>query len=121
AVTFSPVYITLPGPLASQHNTHKEQCAAGGGQKPTADQTQGLRDLTGDGIPDYYDNGQVWIGTGSGFRQRIPIATTGANFRFSHETETCDGDKSNTDGGLFDIDGDGRPEVIGLSGNTWIV
>jgi hypothetical protein len=114
AVIFSSVSIRLPGPLVTQKNTYKEQCLdSGGGHKPTTDQTQGLRDLTGDGIPDYYDNGRVWIGTGTGFRQAIGIVSV-ANFRFSHQTESCNGDKSNTDGGLFDIDGDGRPEVIGL-------
>jgi hypothetical protein len=58
----------------------------------------------------------VWIGTGAGFRQPIDIVVTDGNFRvpfsFSHQTESCDGDSSKTDGGLFDIDGDGRPEVI---------
>ncbi len=120
AFTFSRVYITLPGPLATLHNTHKEQCDTGGGERSTADQTQGLRDLTGDGIPDYYD-GRVWIGTATGFREPISIAVPGGHFRFSHQTESCDGDTSNTDGGLFDIDGDGRPEVIGLIGSTFVV
>jgi YD repeat-containing protein len=41
----------------------------------------------------------------------------GDNFVFSHQTESCDGKVSNTDGGLFDIDGDGRPEIVGLDGN----
>jgi hypothetical protein len=59
AVSFLPVYITLPGSLATVHNTHDEQCVLGGGLKPTSDQQQGLRDLTGDGIPDYFDNGRV--------------------------------------------------------------
>jgi hypothetical protein len=121
AQTFSPVYITLPGMMATQRNTHAQQCVVGGLQKPTVDQTQGLRDLTGDGIPDYYDNGQVWIGTGTGFQPPIPIISSGANFQFSHQTETCDGDISNTDGGLYDIDGDGKPDVIGLGGSTFIV
>ena len=125
AVTFSPVYITLPGPLATQHNTHKMECAAGG--TPTVFQRRGLRDLTGDGIPDYYDHGQfdnigqgqVWIGTGSGFRQSpVSVETTGAKFNFSNETEDCGGITSNTDGGLYDIDGDGRPEVLGLGVNN---
>ena len=58
---------------------------------------------------------------GHGIPAAINIAVTGADLRFSHQTESCDGDKSNTDGGLFDIDGDGRPEVIGLVGNTFVV
>ena len=120
AFSFSPVYVTLPGPLATEHNTNKTECSSTGNQKPTADQTQGLRDLTGDGIPDYYDNRQIWIGTGTGFRAPIPLDTASEHF-FSHQTESCSGDISNTDGGLFDIDGDGKPEIIGLSGNSLVV
>ena len=121
AHTFSPIYITLPGPLSTQRSDHNQQCVIGGQLKSTAEQTQGLRDLTGDGIPDYFDHGQVWIGTGTGFRSPVPIVSSGANFRFSHQTETCNGDISNTDGGLYDIDGDGKPEVIGLIGSTFVV
>lgn len=121
ASAFSPIYLTLPGPLATQLTTHDQQCKVGGGQKPIAEQIQGLRDLTGDGIPDYYDHGKVWIGTGTGFQVSIPIVSMGANFQFSHETETCTGDQSNTDGGLYDIDGDGKPEVVGLVGNTFYI
>ncbi len=58
---FSSAYLTLPGPLATQYSTHDLKCVVGGPQNFTAEQTQGLRDLTGDGIPDYYDNGRVWI------------------------------------------------------------
>jgi RHS repeat-associated protein len=121
--TFSNVYLTLPGPLATQKSTYATACSPGSLQEPTADQIQGLRDLTGDGIPDYVDmsNGRVWIGTGAGFLHHVGIAVSGANFRFSHQTESCDGRVSKTDGGLFDIDGDGRPDIIGLDGNTWRV
>ena len=121
ALSFSPIFIKLPGPFASNVNTHAAECASSGSHKPTADQTRGLRDLTGDGIPDYVDGSKVWIGTGAGFRSPVPISVPGGTFRFSHETETCDGKISNTDGGLFDIDGDGRPDIIGLAGNTYRV
>lgn len=113
ARTFSNVYITLPGELARQESDQAAQCKVG--PRFTSSLTQGLRDLTGDGIPDYYDKGRVWIGTGSGFApSSIPVEVAGAHFMFSHQTESCDGNFSNTDGGLFDIDGDGKPEVIGL-------
>jgi RHS repeat-associated protein len=122
ALFFSPVYITLPGPLATVVNTHKEQCESPrGNQKPESKQKQGLRDLTGDGIPDYYyfdanvglgDNPyRVWVGTGTGFLEPIKINSS-VNFVFSHQTELCDGSISNTDGGLFDIDGDGKPDIV---------
>lgn len=128
-VFFSPVFITLPGPLAVVRNTFKQQCAPGSTpDPPTSDESNGLRDLTGDGTPDYFaeptnndpvgTTTRVWIGTGAGFSPPVPV--TGA-FRFSHQTDSCDGRTSKTDGGLYDIDGDGRPEAIGLSGNTLTV
>ena len=62
------------------------------------------------------------MGTSTGFFHGVGIVMSGANFRFSHENERCDGLASITDGGLFDIDGDGRPEVIGLlPGNIWVI
>jgi RHS repeat-associated protein len=130
---FSSAYIILPGPLATQVSTHDTECKTNPKQISTATQTQGLRDLTGDGIPDYYDAStpvtyppgpgipKLWIGTGVGFHLSIPIDSSGANFQFSHETESCDGKTSKTDGGLYDIDGDGKPEVIGLVGNTFYI
>ncbi len=121
AAFYSRAFVRLPGPLAQTTNTHATQCAAGGNQKPTTDQVRGLRDLTGDGIPDYYDDHKVWIGTGAHFRPPIPIRWTGAKFVFSHQTESCDGAHSFTDGGLYDIDGDGKPDVLGLGGNQMFV
>jgi RHS repeat-associated protein len=141
---FSPVFLSLPtigfpginqpAFLASQINDHDAQCQVGKPQTPTTTQTQGFRDLTGDGIPDYYDASsnsfpaspgipQVWIGTGTGFRGPVPIVTGGVNFQFSHETESCDGKSSRTDGGLYDIDGDGKPDIVGVipNKNSFIV
>ena len=134
---FSPVYITLPnlpaGPynyhfLAEQHSTEDVDCKVFGSKAkaPIATQTQGLRDLTGDGIPDYYDTDpqtggpRVWIGTGTGFRPPIPIKST-LGFQLSLETEDCDGRLSQTDRGLYDLDGDGKPEIVGHNGNTFVI
>ena len=123
AVFFSPVYITMPGPLALVQNTHDKQCAPHGGGTPDSNQTKGLRDLTGDGIPDYYESvddqgvahSRVWIGTGTGFRS--PIEVDGP-FVFSYQLETCGGSDSLTKSGLYDIDGDGKPDVVSVgSGN----
>jgi RHS repeat-associated protein len=111
ARAFSPIHLTLPGPLSVQASRRDEQCAAG--PRFTSRLTNGLRDLTGDGIPDYYGGGRVSIGTGTGFTTPVGIEST-HSFVLSHQTETCDGEVSNTDGGLYDIDGDGLPEIIGL-------
>lgn len=119
--SFSRIHLKLPGPLATQHSGQKAQCKRSS-DKFTTRQHQGLRDLTGDGIPDYYDKGKVWIGGGGGFPRSVGVNhLNGFAFTFSHQTETCDGRKSYTDGGLYDIDGDGKPEVVGLVGKTFIV
>ncbi len=122
--TFSSVYLTLPGPLATQRSTHAAACEPGSATEATAEQIQGLRDLTGDGIPDYVDlaaDHRAWIGTGAAFLHDVDIVVSGADFHFSKETELCDGRASITNDGLFDIDGDGRPEVVSRDGNTWRV
>ena len=118
---FSRVYLTLPGPVATQRSTHTAACAPGSTVESTATQIQGLRDLTGDGIPDYVDltgPARVSIGTGAGFIRVVGIA---GPFGLSQATEWCDGKASITNGGLFDIDGDGRPDVVEAHGNTWSI
>jgi RHS repeat-associated protein len=120
AIAVSDVFVRLPtvtvagvltpGFLSQQHSNQKDKCP---GDKFTSRLTRGLRDLTGDGIPDYWADGRVWIGTGAGFASPIPVQSA-VEFQFSHQTESCHGDSSLTNGGLFDIDGDGKPEVIGL-------
>jgi RHS repeat-associated protein len=122
---FAPTYITLPGPLASVIETYKKACTHGSNLPPQSTQTSGLRDLTGDGFPDYYHFDDtpgactdtnpcgVWIGTGTGFRGPVTVKIDW-KLVFSHQTEECGGAFSNTDGGLFDIDGDGKPEIITL-------
>jgi RHS repeat-associated protein len=74
-----------------------------------------LRDITGDGIPDYIVSdvtGKSWtvaIGTGVGFSAPIPIV---GPFSLSFEEESCKGDSAHTLNGLFDFDGDGKPEQV---------
>src|SRR6185503_2060691 len=114
---FSQVSITLPGRLASQFSERKTKCSTQ--TLFTVYQSQGLRDLTGDGIPDYYQSfptRKVWIGTGAGFTA-APVDVEG-NFVFSTQTERCDGKSSKTTRGLFDIDGDGKPESVHLAGHA---
>jgi RHS repeat-associated protein len=122
---FSTVSITLPGPMSIQNSGEVLTCAdpqpAPAGSTPFfAGQTAGLRDLTGDGIPDYVDGTSgtfmVSIGTGVGFATAIPIDSP--VFSISGSGERCDGSSSRTLSGLFDIDGDGRPDVVALNGRA---
>jgi RHS repeat-associated protein len=121
---FSPVAITLPGPMSVQKSGEVQTCTATpappGSTTFFAGQLAGLRDLTGDGIPDYVDGTSgtfmVSIGTGVGFAAAVPIDS--AVFSFSGTTERCDGASSLTNSGLFDIDGDGRPDVVALNGGS---
>jgi RHS repeat-associated protein len=91
--------------------------------------TAGLRDLNGDGIPDYIlgDNSSgttVWsvsFGTGTGFAPARPVDSP-VGLELSIEKVGCwaefaDGGynvSSGTPTGLYDIDGDGQPEVVSL-------
>jgi hypothetical protein len=116
-IGFDTAPITLPGRLAVQSSGQLNFCG-----HPTntftAQQIAGLRDLTGDGIPDYVVQRHSWVwevyvGTGTGFS--TPIGIDGP-FILSQQKEVCDGTASNTIGGLYDIDGDGRPETVQLRG-----
>jgi RHS repeat-associated protein len=74
-----------------------------------------LRDMTGDGIPDLVSGTTVRVGTGAGFGPPIAITMPpGVEFVLSLEKETCGGNVSETIGGVYDIDGDGRPEMVVL-------
>ncbi|HEU4730973.1 MAG TPA: hypothetical protein VFT22_23930, partial [Kofleriaceae bacterium] len=115
---FTPgAMMTLPGPLAIQSNTQRLVC---GGSLPPVDttfpvsQAALLRDLTGDGIPDYVTsdasgNYSVLIGTGTGFVAPMPVA---GGLSLSGEIEDCFGTDLNTERGIYDLDGDGSPDVV---------
>jgi hypothetical protein len=115
---FTPVApLTLPGSLAVQNNDEVAICSAFGSNGLTQFTTYlraGLRDLTGDGIPDYVDQDssnqwRVAIGTGMGFLPPIPI---NGGFALSSQSETCAGTISTTTTGLYDVDGDGKPDIV---------
>ena len=80
-------------------------------------QSAGYIDLTGDGLPDYVERARstgsnvVHVGTGAGFADPIPV--TGP-FRLGATVERCASDDavSVTTAGLFDLDGDGRKDVL---------
>lgn len=125
-VTFTKVKLTLPGPFAIQQSDQVQTCVDPsphplGNTSYPAGQIVGMRDLTGDGIPDYIErkpDGSSWqvsIGTGTGFAAPIDID---GGFAFSFQSERCDGKLSSTLGGLYDIDGDGKPEWVSLNGGA---
>lgn len=117
---FAASYIQLPYQLATHRTTHDTDCTSQA-TGSTDEQRLGLRDLTGDGIPDYIEfhpfegeHGRwyVRIGNGVGFAPEIPIDP---GFVLSTVRDLCDGSKSETLNGLYDIDGDGKPETIDVS------
>lgn len=116
---FSPRFI-LPG-LVRQANDERHLCA----QQPlyTARATSGIRDLTGDGVPDYIDSDiygawRVYIGTGSGYAPS-PAIVSGVAFSLSVTSEDCGNvDFSRTISGLYDIDADGMPDVVYYSASS---
>ncbi|MCY1047622.1 toxin glutamine deamidase domain-containing protein [Corallococcus sp. bb12-1] len=128
---FSVATLTLPGSLSVQENAQERICTWPNPDPPLSTpygsgQTQGLRDLTGDGIPDYVASGIVnstvqWtvaVGTGAGFAPAVNISVVGSAFSLSNQTERCDGLTSNTTSGLYDLNGDGKPEVVRLNGTN---
>jgi len=119
--------LTLPGALSVQKNpTHDWP---DGCNDPSSNfdpfHQAALRDVTGDGVPDYVASGDdrvgpwtVAIGTGTGFLAPIPIKD---GFTLSHELEPCDGGWSLTRDGLYDFDGDGKPEPVTVyKGNIYV-
>lgn len=88
-------------------------------------QLSGFRDLNGDGILDHVHTdgaiGGVEFGTGVGFGPTRTIVAPGAHFPLSEEMENCGGTRSDTTTGLFDIDGDGQPDIVAIAGTSLIV
>ncbi|WP_415835040.1 RHS repeat-associated core domain-containing protein [Corallococcus soli] len=130
---FALATLTLPSPgfVSVQENSQQQACTWPNPKPPAStpfpsSMTHGLRDLTGDGIPDYVSRIEgsspaqwtVAVGTGTGFAPAVPIDVTGGAFTLSSQTERCDGQTSLTTGGLYDINGDGRPEVVRINGTA---
>ena len=122
--------LTLPEILSIQQSGEFSACKSGiPGNTFGAGTSAGLRDLTGDGIPDYVSmNGfgawSVYAGTGVGFAAAKPIIGT---FAISTATENCGANFATTTAGLFDIDGDGKADPVmnsqlyQLSGSSGII
>ena len=124
--SFNTVQLALPIAalrkfVAMQESAYVANCTGQGAIQSNATQTVGLRDLTGDGIPDLVEpkvggGSEVFVGTGAGFATTA-IAIEGA-FAFSHTDELCDGTVSNTATGLFDVNGDGKPDFVQINGGS---
>jgi hypothetical protein len=112
----SGIRIPLPVDFVGQQVSNHALCLGQAANWPFQSIiTGGLRDVTGDGIPDlitrekHSPSSTVFVGTGFGF-SATPLQTNIGPL--SHQVETCDGTSSYTQRGLFDIDGDGRPDSV---------
>jgi RHS repeat-associated protein len=127
--------ITLPGPLAQTETSmwlidlvQIRYYVPSACRPPTPGpsfetvRTRGLRDINGDGIPDYVardSGGTTWtvaIGTGASFTAPV-IVNSPVGLELSREKSVCGAptaanEVSATPTGLYDIDGDGQPEIV---------
>ena len=134
----SHVTITLPGALARVDTDLvnpdgkgfvPRSCNADGTGSFDVLRTQSLRDINGDGIPDYLAKRDgAWsvnLGTGTGFAPTV-FLTMPAGLEIAKETNTCQkGFRFNvrtiiagTPMGLYDLDGDGQPEILASNTDT---
>jgi RHS repeat-associated protein len=107
--------------FAVQQSGFVDTCNAPGASWFNSTQTVGLRDLTGDGIPDLIEpklggGWEVFVGTGARFA--ATATDIEGTFSFSHADELCDGSTSNTASGVYDVDGDGKPDVVQVNGGS---
>ena len=112
--------LDLPGAASAVYNHRDEVCGPNPKAEYTVSRTVGFIDITGDGIADYVSGNRVRLGTGTGWTEEVPV-NVGANagsisFLLSKSIETCEGAVSRTVAGLYDMDGDGRPDFIEATG-----
>src|SRR5262249_35062758 len=98
-LSFSGIALLLPGSLTVQKSAQLNTCTLPipNTQLYPAWHQAGLRDMTGDGIPDYVDAStfptKVFIGTGVGFTAAVPVDLGSPNtfIYLSIERENCNG------------------------------
>ena len=114
--TASPL-LTLPDSLAIQFNNQTTACEPPATPDTvfTVSEAAGLRDVTGDGIPDYITSGFVHVGTGTGFAGFASFAPNSSFQGLSLQVENCGGTFSNNQAGVYDLDGDGRADFVSSS------
>ena len=129
--------VTLPGPLERTQTDlvefegkYRPRVCVSPFTSPIFDlrRTRALRDVNGDGIPDYI-SGQlqerepgIWtvaMGTGAGFAPPVHVESH-YGLEPSREQSVCgalgeSGEIAATPTGLYDIDGDGQPEIVNLN------
>jgi RHS repeat-associated protein len=132
--------ITLPGPLARTDSDLlggnfefvPRNCSFGGQTFDTR-RTRGLRDINGDGIPDYItgdpqsEGWAVAMGTGVGFKAPVHVNAPPWGLDPSRERNSCGREDGTGEGatvsGLYDMDGDGQPESVSadLVNKRWTI
>jgi RHS repeat-associated protein len=124
---FAAAAITSVETLSAHSVPQYQLCDPATGSIPNnrtyhSNETVGLRDLNGDGLPDLVSGGAgVWhaqFGTTVGFGPAKPISVAASTFALSEEIENCGATYSETVRGLYDLDGDGQPEVLSLVGTV---
>lgn len=142
---YATATITLPGPLSRTSTDLVTDVSRPGEAKPQSCGTltlydtktlAALRDINGDGIADYLAQAgftkTVALGTGTGYAPAATIAITGAalddNVALSVERNRCElpgGPAANVSAGtvqgLYDLDGDGQPELVNQKSDHWDV
>ncbi|MEP7043276.1 MAG: RHS repeat-associated core domain-containing protein [Dokdonella sp.] len=127
----STVQVALPGPISPSDNPSKP-CSPSGTPSFETQLLGALRDVNGDGVPDYIGgvkhgrlpagtaDWSVSFGTGTGFGPAKPIEMVKGSgglpdaFALSRETDSCTSVRADTTSGLYDLDGDGSPEMVVL-------
>lgn len=107
----TPATMQLPVSPGGFSTPYWNQCSANSNALYATSLQQTVRDVTGDGIPDLVGKNGIYVGTGLGFSGLVPTQ----NLIVSDQLARCDG-SSFTYAGLFDVDGDGRPELAAIDG-----